>query len=354
MKLVLAALVATTAATTAMAGTLNMDSRFDSSSKSYNTEAATKDHSTLGFKVLRLDYQGKVNEDIGFRTRVRLDKASEAKTTKDNLSAALDLAYLSHKMTDDVTAYFGKFGSEVGGFEGNLSSGELYLNSEAYSGKTATGATLGNTGIAGNADYLYVSGVKATGKMGNFSLSLMATDRVKSNTVGTSTEADTENTKIMTGAVVRGSFMEDSLKFIASFHMEDKDDNNKTNLMAAGVQYTIADVAMTFDYLMNTFKNSAKDDTVSSLVANVGYKMGAWTPALKFFQSDVKVKSATSKDSTGTGISAVLEYKPVSDANFRYHVAYNTLTTKGDLTANKSFTMTEVVAGVRWNADFLK
>ncbi|MFP5520078.1 MAG: porin [Bdellovibrionia bacterium] len=338
----------------AYAGSISFDGRFDYSSKSYNDDANEPSHSTFTAKSMRIDYQGKLNDDVSFRMRARLDQQDAEKNGKDTLSKAVDFAFISHKMSDYLTLHLGKFSSEMGGFEGGTPSTDLYLNSEAYSGKTSTGTSL----VSGTTDYLNVSGIKAAFKVGDFTLSGMVTDRNKSGNVDPACTTDcdqihdTQNTKFLLGLVAKGNHMEGGLKSNISFYQEEKDKDTKRTWTAVGLQGKVSDFVLTADYLMNEYKKAAGTDKVNSIVAHVAYSgIEQWTPALKVFSSQSEI--GANKDN-GTGISAVLEYKPVSEANFRYHVAYNNHTTKGDSTADKDLTMTEFVAGVRLNADFLK
>jgi hypothetical protein len=88
--------------------------------------------------------------------------------------------------------------------------------------------------------------------------------------------------------------------------------------------------------------------TIIAKVAYTGFEK--WTPRLEYHTTK-EVFSTNSN--TFTGMGAVVEYKQIKESNFRYHVAYNSITATGSSYAQDQ-TRTEILVGTRMLADFLK
>lgn len=344
MKSFLTTALAITAMTSAAhAGSLNLDMRADYNSTTYK-DSATADSSKFYFKTGRLDYSGKAMDNLSFRARIAFNKSTTSGI--DSSHAAVELAYLTHKMSDNFSLTAGKFNTEFGGFEGATSGADLYMTSPFY---TPTGNA---TTLLGTKDLLYMTGAKATLTFGGNQIHLMATNE-------TDTKAGpvaTQNSN-MYGVTWKGAFMEKALNFTLSHHMMAgpvKDDKHAYS--AAGVMWNSAPVAVSVDYLMGEFKTDSTGfkDSLTSIVAKLAYTdLEGITPRIEFASSEEKIGGATDKTNKYTTIGAVVEYKPYNDVNFRYHLAYNNTKSALDGVA-KDAIKDEVVVGARIMADFLK
>lgn len=343
-KNIVAALVTTSLTTSAFAGSLNLDLRADYSSTTYKDTPGASDSTKFNLKTGRLDYQGKIAEDLSFRVRLAFNKA--ATQGVDSTQSAVEYAFVTHKASDFFSLSAGKFLTEVGGYEGTTSGADLYMTSTFY---TPTGES---SNILGTKDLLYLTGVKGTFSYDGHQFILMATNEPETKAGPTGTQNSS-----MYGAVWKSSFMEKALNFNVSYHTlagPTKDD--KHQLSAVGVMWNSNPLVLSLDYLMSQFKADATGfkDTVNSAVFNIAYTgWEKWTPGLEFISSEEKIGGTADTKNTYTAYGVVAEYKPYADTNFRYHVSYNN--TKGSLEGvSDDQIKEEVVVGARLLADFLK
>jgi hypothetical protein len=371
-KFFLAALATTTAVSAAHAGSLNFDARADYDSSTY-TDSNLNDTNKFYFKTIRLDYQGKVNDDLSFRLRGAYNK--DATTTAgagDNSVTALEFAYIQHKM-GDFTLQAGKIGSEYGTFESQTSGADLYLTSQAYTKTgawTPTGATAGSNALVGRylstTNLLYVTGAKLAWNMTadqNLSLVAFKTPTPTALSAAAPASAATATGAAMEGLIYKGAFMDKSLKVMASYHMGGGVNSaDKYELASAGVNWTfLPGWNGEVDYTTSSFKadvGGAKDQ-ISSIIAKFAYTgWEQWTPRLEFVSSEEKVETQGTASNNGTnkfmGYGAVVEYKPIADTNFRYHLAYSNITESPLQAGSKDAKVDQVTIGARLNADFLK
>lgn len=366
IMLVMGLLVASMSAQAA--NSLEFDFRGDMQSIDYNAAAGKSDYSRFYLKTGRLQYKGSINERFSYVLRLGFYKPSvDVVTTggtkpenskRDNLNSSVEYAYVTDKMSDMFSLSLGKFNTEIGGFEGATSSADLYLVSPYYNHSSDVGiAGLNNFGIneSGPKNLLYMTGVKGTftfAETQNIHLVVV-------NNIADATDAGGKfnQNRGMTGVIWKGGFMEKTLTGLLSYHEvspQGGNEKNKHNFMSAGIKYD-SDWIGSLEYSTTTYKDGANDtkDSVSAAVAKVGYKMEQWTPRLEFFSSEEKLEVGQTSPVTNkfTGYGAVVEYKPTAE-NFRYHVAYNTITYKP--TAGDDQMRTEIVVGARLLGDFLK
>ncbi|UXR65312.1 OprO/OprP family phosphate-selective porin [Bdellovibrio bacteriovorus] len=321
-------------------------------------DSALKDFTKFYFKTGRLDYQGKATDDLSFRVRLAFNK--DATTGVDSTQTAVEYAFLTHKMSDMFSLSVGKVNSDIGGFEGATSGADLYLTSQFYTLKGPNGdlatraATAAGTGHnIGTTDLLYMTGVKGTFTFADQNITLLATD--EATPVRASGVAAEQNSSLM-GAIWRGAFMDKAFMTNLSYHtMNGPADGDKHQLMAAGVMWNANPWMFSADYLMSEFKEDASGDkdTVTSIVAKFAYSgWEKWTPRLEFQTSEEKIEIGGTATNKFIGYGAVLEYKPYTDTNFRYHLAYNNV--KEEPETGDDITSQEIVLGARLMADFLK
>ncbi|WII70613.1 porin [Bdellovibrio sp. 22V] len=349
MKKFLFASLISVMAVHAQAGSLSLDMRADYNSTTYD-ESPLPDFTKFYFKTGRLDYQGKATEDLSYRVRLAFNKDAAVQTT-DSTQVAVEYAYLSHKMSELFTLSVGKFNTEFGGFEGATSGADLYLTSEFYTMRGLDGSLDGLN--LGTTNLLYMTGVKGTFSFAGQQVHVMATNETNGATEAGDPAAQNSS---LYGVVWRGGFMEKALNFNLSYHtMNGPAADDKHQFMAAGVMWNLAPITASADYLVSEFKQDASGDkdTVTSIVAKLAYTgWEQWTPRLEFTTSEEKIEIGGAATNKFTGYGAVLEYKPWTDTNFRYHVAYNTIKEAPEV--GEDMTKQEVVVGARLLADFLK
>lgn len=344
---------------------LNFDLRTDYRSVNYNDDAfgaasTNRSFSTFNVKTGRLDYQGKLSDDISFRARIAFSKDATVATSTSNdanLQKAVEFAYMNNKLTDSLVLTIGRYASDIGAFEGITTSADQYMTSAGYSGAGAAGALTGTaTNVSATSPYLYLTGVKLAYKMDEHEVSVMAANPVV---------IVAAQSRLMSGLVYKGAFLDKALNFVASYHTLGvptatlaKDDN--LNFIGVGVTYLIADNLIGVDSLMNTYKRSNLPDTrtENSATINVTYAYKGFetlTPMLKYSQTTETPDSANTpaNKTVVTGTSAALEFRPNKDQMVRYHVAYSNLSDKVDGTSITPG-QTEFLVGMRITADFLK
>ncbi|WP_413586217.1 porin [Bdellovibrio sp. HCB274] len=369
MKKFLIAALATTTAMTAHAGTINFDARADYDSKTYD-ESNLDDSNQFYFKTIRLDYQGKVNDDLAFRLRAAYNK-NGTNNAGDNSQTALEFAYLTHKMSEMFSLQIGKIGSEYGAIESQTSGADLYLTSQAYTKQglwTPTGSPAGTNSLVGHylstSSLLYVTGAKLIFNITpdqNLSLVVFKTPDVSA--VGAITPAATNSNAMMEGLIYKGLFMDKNLRVMASYHYGTGNPTaDKYNLYSAGVSYNFGGYVLAgVDYTNSGFERDldGAKDSIYSIIGKAAYTgWEHWVPRIEIIASEEKVESNTDATLNGTnkfmGYGAVLEYKPIADSIFRYHVAYSNTTQQMADTAMADAKVDQITIGARLNADFLK
>lgn len=334
-------------ASISFAGSLNLDMRADYSSTNYE-DSTQVDSNRFYLKTGRLDYNAKVFEDISFRVRWAFNKdATPLKT--DSAQKSLELAYLTHKLSDNFSLTLGRLNTEFGGFEGMNGSPDLYLTSEFYTQTGPNGALAGEN--LGTGALLYMTGLKATYTTDDHVFHLIATNESNDEVA-----APMDQDSPMMGVVWRGNFFEKGLGTTLSYHTQKgPNSDDRHQFIAAGLMWKGTDFMAVADYLVSTFKQDASGDTdsVTSIVGKVAY-LGweQWMPRLEITSSEEKREIATAEKNKFFGVGAVVEYYPYKEKNFNYHVAYNTVEMKPE--TGDRVTRQELVVGTRLLADFLK
>jgi hypothetical protein len=358
---------------TASAGSISYDFRADYSSMSYNADNLPTNSRFL-LRTGRLDFKGALNESLTYQARWAFNKPATYGATattatnqnRDSLNNSVELAFITHKVSDLFTLSLGKFNTEIGGFEGATSGADLYLTSPMYThtgpgntvGASATG-TLAGGNFATNSstnNLLYGAGLKATvTAMEGQTLSLVATNNSADATEGTN---PSQNRGLL-GAIYKGVFMDKALTGLLSYHELSTQAPNtlgKHTFMSAGVKVDMLPWAATLEFQTTDFKADAVGvtgkDNLNVVIGKLAFTSGMWTPRLEAFTGEEKREIGTTETNRFTGLGAVLEYKPTDD-NFRYHVAFNTIASKPENTANE-VTRNEIVVGARLFGDFLK
>ncbi len=337
-------IIAMSVACVAFAGTANLDFRFDSDSSSYNN-AAKAAGSTAGtnylMKVGRLEFLGKLNEEVTYRLRIRFDKpASTVLHKTDNFSSQVDYAFIQNKLADGLSLTLGKFASEIGAIEGNTTTPDIYLPSQVYQQ------------IMTN-EFLYVSGAKFTVSYDIHEASIFVFNQSEATTA--------EQSKASYGLVYKGSFKDKTILPVLGYLSDEKqsligvDSKISTTITSAGTKWDPKPYYLSFDYLIFSEKNVTAlgtNDSWTSLILEAGYDFEGIVPKLKYETTDKKTDSATTVREKTDGISVGVEYRPYGQESFRYHLMVTQLNIKAD--GSDSRYEQHFLVGTRIYADFLK
>lgn len=324
----------------ANAGSVNFDFRFDLDSSSYNNAAKTagaKASSQFLMRTGRVDFKGNLNNEISYRLRWGVDhEGSPVASKPDNISSQVDYAYIQHQVAEGMAITLGKFASEIGSIEGNMSSPDIYMPSQAYSQ------------ISGN-KFLYLGGVKLT-------YTLMAQE-ASAYVANQSDSQSAEQSKMSYGFVYKGNFVNGTLFPNLGYLSDEKqgvtsDIKMTTVITSIGAKWDPKPYYLNFDYIIYEQKNiSAVDvkDTSTTMILDGGYDFEGVIPKIKYEMTTKK--SGPSKEQHD-GVVVGVEFKPYPQDIFRYHVMVTQMTVKPD--AGDSRFEQHFLVGTRIYGDFLK
>jgi len=322
------------------AGSVNFDFRFESDSASYNSAAKTagaKESSQFLMRTGRVDFKGTLNKDVSYRLRWGIDHDSDTTQHKtDNFSTQVDYAYIQHQISERLAFTAGKFASEVGSIEGNMSSPDIYMPSQSYKA------------ISSN-DFLYVSGGKLTYSQMEQEASVFLANQSESQS--------TEQTKMAYGIVYKGSFLEKTLTTVAGYLSDEKqgttsDVKMTTAISSLGVKWYPKPYYVAFDYIVYAQKNITAVDvneTTTTILLDAGYDFDGVIPKFKY---ELTTKKSGSTKDQYDGVVVGVEFKPYPEDIFRYHVMVTQMNVKPDV-GNSRFEQ-HFLLGTRIYGDFLK
>lgn len=338
---------------------LNLDARFDNVSVNPNDKAKEAGFvvGSNAFKAtrLKLDYQGKVSDELSFRFRMNGLYNAETAATRDSMSKLVDFAYLTHKMTDNQSLIMGKHQLAMGGWEGNGDNpGDVYYYSvaakEAIAAFWQTGATLVNT----YGDHTF------NVSMANNTSEVTGTITPTNNPFSPSTVTTATNqTRKTAGVSYVGKFMDGALQpWIGYFTESYQASEAKKNYMSAGIRYAHSMFDLDFDYHSHAYSADGSNiglTNTNSIAARLRYKLNDTMGLVAKVDSSSKTYDDTTDYKVAfTGMAFAFEYKPVKDSNFRYHAAYVMESAKPDTTGAETYAVNTVYVGARLLADFLK
>ncbi|MFZ3231671.1 MAG: porin [Pseudobdellovibrio sp.] len=347
MKNILASLVLVTSSMSMAANQLMVDGRLDHKSYSPNDAVGKPGYEAFQISRLKLDYKGKLGEQNSFRVRLDGTQNTAAKQVRDNSSAFMDIAYVSHKFTDQIALTMGKLASSMGGIEGSVSSpGDMYL-------RTTAGDEI--------ALVYQPTGAQADLTFGDHKVNVMMANNT--NETAVLSGANLAQTRSLAGATYTGKFMENNLTAIASYHFEDfgaatGTTKYKNNYSVIGGRFVIDAFEIEADYLANKYDVDPQSTNVLGTISatilgryNIA-DLGSVHLKVESTEQKTALTSTTEKKDKITGLTAAFEFKPVKDENWRMHFAM----VQKDNKPETGDTKTEkfIYAGMRFNADFLK
>jgi len=369
MKRILATAAIVAMSATAFAGG-DLDLRSGYTGFTRNTTGTTTQTGIggLGMDRARIGFSGSVGSVSG---KVQLDMLSAGSNTgaaSTAIGGLVKYAEITNKWNDNMSLSAGRLDDTgMGGNEAMRSTGDQYFTSATYMKNYFGGLRFGWTISDSNTLKIY---------LGNENF----------NTSGTGTAQGYGLQYV--GAAGDFGYMASYHTFPMTVTGQPSATNTYINL---GLNYKMNEWAFAFDYNMNTYgkqsvATAGSDATKNSMILMVDYNMGNWVPQLKYESStvtDLHTNFHLSNDqaigvtanpeltaSTGICTNAAAcavaasaytigtEYKPNPSDKFRYHFMYTGKTFAssgaGATSTNKTVTSTTVVAGFRWQADFLK
>lgn len=352
MKRILATAAIVAMSATAFAGG-DLDLRSGYTGYSGNTINSTTNTGVggLGMDRARIGFSGAVGNVTG---KVQLDMLTSAFATQGGY---VKFAEITNKWNDNMSLSAGRLDDTgMGGFEAKKSTGDQYFTSASYMKN-------------------YYGGLR-------FAYNISDSNVFKLYLLNENFNASASGTAQGYGFQYDGSAGD--FGYVLSYHtlpMTVTNQPTATNTyINAGISFKTGDWMFSFDYDMNTYAKQAittavGDGSKTSMVLMVDYNMGNWTPLLKYEMSTVKDLDETKADSNDGTLSTYAvttgaynlnitqytigtEYRSNPGDKFRYHIMYtgrtNTFDGAGAAFTNKTVTSTTVVAGFRWQADFLK
>jgi hypothetical protein len=370
----------------AFAGSVNFDARMDLVNYTANDARNKPSYSAFQASRAKLDFQGSLGEMTKYRTRFNLLQNFSGTSTSNNgkISNWLDFAFIGRKVGDNLSFNIGKIISGMGGQEGILNSGDIYL-------RTIAGDELANIYWPMGAQLEWAdSQNKVLLSFANITSDVTTTPPTTSGGVG-GTNGPSQ-TRMLYGATWFGKFMDNAFQPTVSYHMENFNTNDsgattpqnlKNSYLAAGLKYVFSDMwELEADYLNNKYDQDPQLASTVNPSANIGTAFGVTTGVLntnsiyalvrynmagngsihlKREQTTRKVATNTTTANTTdrtdkyAGTTVAYEFKPMKDENWRAHVAFTQRDfTPDTTTANDTQTEKIVFVGMRVLADFLK
>lgn len=301
----------------------NLEGRADFISSNTKTTAqagTTTEVKQNGFlsNLIRLNMMGNINDTLSYRMRYRFNKEN-TNTTRDDSTTNLDYLYVDHK-NSFFTTRFGKTNwAEAYGRESFISSTDLFLATAAY---TAYNDNIGNYRFGVSGTYTFMETQKLT-------LAI-------SNPNKTATDAGTvqKNTSLAYAAHYSSVMFDKMFQPTLSYTLAKQDGDAQTarlaadyTMMAAGFRTEVANFIVDADW--KQFKRekivaAGADDKTTSIFANVSYAINEFSPFVQYANDKFsdELAAATAEYSKNTYVAGVM-FRPYTDVNFRYHLAYS-------------------------------
>lgn len=345
------------ASSVAFAGnyTTNLDGRYDFvNAKNETANGVTEKYNTFSNGTIRLNMFSQVNDSLALRFRFRFQKgaiSTIAGAPREDTSTQLDYMYADYK-NQYFTTRFGKQNwLEAVGRESFISATDLYASSQAYADyKTAFGSD-----YRGGVSFIYKYAE------GTFTLAL-------SNPNVTASADTTGNTRtnngLAWGAHYTGTFANKLVQPVLSYQSAslDADDDTATKtkkgsntMMALGLRSEVAGFVIDADYKELKVANRNDTGTTSlvetktkSIVANVAYAIGEFTPMVTYINDKFSSETTTAPFKKST-FQLGASWKPMTDTNFNYHLLYASSKKEADGSASTVATVkdTRITFGIK-------
>lgn len=352
--------------TTALLGTFSYQSsasevkispeiRVDLRSQTVKEEGTDSETST-NFRLARgrLNFRGKVNEQLSYRLRIRMSRFSRDDGADSGVSQAVDYAYIDAKLSDAFKLRLGKMFVPSGAQENYYSGMDQYFYSRLYNGDYDVLALPG-----------YSMGIAGVFEFGDHSLQLTLINppEAEERFDGQKGEIDfaqmglTAQAHLSFGSVESLISVANIPKRIAETDTL-KDDKAALTHAALGFAVRPGDVDLEVEYGMvstpeydringdGTGKETVVKQEADTVVALARYTMDdSIKPWVKLTSGNHKVDGKNSEKSTGYGVG--VEYFPYEKINYRYHLAYTSQKVKPE--GGKETTTSQFILGVAGN-----
>lgn len=300
-----------------------------------DTTTGVEESNEFTIDRLRLGMKGDLNEQNGYYVRMNLLKINEiesAATLDDNATTAntaddsatvtntpediFDYAYLSRKITNDLVVKFGK-------------------NAE-------------RTAFAEYVDYSDPS------EYGNAAIGVSADYTIAGHVVGLNIYNGTDEApgKKSIEASYSGSFADNLINPGVSYSIVKNSEDKDNTLIAAAAEINFSPVQVVAMYKMYEEDKASKVET-NYMSCGVKYSYENFKPYVKYYASTTKTASIKSDDFTGYEVA--LEYYPIKDQTFNYHLVWTNKTNKNtpaDASDDKR-KEDKILAGITYNFDVL-
>jgi len=332
---ILATLLAISAPSFAFDTAIGLKGRFDYIHTNLeNTPGAKTSSGVMTTSYLGLVTASKINETtqaklvLNFKSDSTLDNGVQNMVNEANIT----------KTHDAFSAIIGKQAIMTGGRENDYSARDVYLYSRFSDTYTfyATGLALG---YSKNGQNLYAQYLEQAD-----SASTPLTD------------------KKVVGVAYYGEWMNQMIMPIISYHRFGTDRPGAyNNILSASLRFNIDKFFIEGDYLTTEQEkfSAAGDAKVTTVVTHARYIFEqGFQPFVKFITEKGKngfsgiVSGAT--ESKRTAFEVGLEYYPVKDEDFRYHVVYNNSNSKETSPLTNKIEEQKIYAGVAFNYNILK
>ena len=352
-----AALTAISTSASAFDYKFNLEGRADFVNSNLKTTAqagTTKEVSQNSFmsNIIRLNMMGNINESLTYRMRYRFNQVPEA-TARDNSTNSLDYLYVDHK-NSLFTTRFGKTNwAEAYGRESFISSTDLFINTAAYN---AYNANIGNYRFGVSATTTFMDSHKFTLAISN------------PNSTITDTGAEQKNTSLAYAAhyssVMFDKIFQPTLSYTTAHQDGDQNTGRKagnSTMWAAGFRTEVESLIIDVDYKQfakendNTLAavNAKANGKTNSVFANVAYNMAmsdvSISPFVQYANDKFKGQNSVAVNNDKNTYVAGVMFKPYTDVNFRYHLAYSLSKQKFDdsAAANKEVKDNKIIFGIK-------
>ncbi|MBF0297220.1 MAG: hypothetical protein HQK51_00760 [Oligoflexia bacterium] len=269
--------------------------------------------------IIRLDLKGKLNNDIAYRARYRLNRSTDLYPANvDETGPALDYAYVEYKGIPELTLRFGKDCFFHGGWESSISSKDGYTYSKNSFSSYRTG----------------VGAFYTLDKIHQFGFQVMNNGFAEYN-----------QKKLLYGGSYQVALFNKILNPLISYHVDPRDKQiegattpgkastepsttikevkaTDNTYFAIGNRLQFMNFTWDVDYTANKTEAilaNETDSTDKSYISTLFYKYNSFRPQIKYAQS--KVKTTNNVDHyTRHDFHAILEYYFNPNEDFRFHV----------------------------------
>lgn len=264
------------------------------------------------------------------------------------------------KPMGDFTFQAGKMWMNVGGFERRaIYDGDTYLTSLAnggFGGRTA-GA---NAATPNNGSIVTPENMSGVGAAYTITPEHKVEFQVANQTNSDSELTTSTNRRHTMGLAYWGSFAEKMVQTYLSYTVGAADNTtagHEQTFLGAGFRIApMENLNVDLEYLANSDKISTtgvKAETTSTIL-EARYKMGAWTPLLKYEMSTDTDGAATAAEFKRDAFSVGVEMVPKAEDSFRYHVAYTSIKDRDFAPTAEDMTQSMITVGFKYVGDIAK